>query len=121
MAKYLATFNDTLGDIEITGFIIMTDREVDHFEELAASINWAFDFKLGSPDSNEELPFSSGEDLLSRIDFREISAEESKMFKKIFNNSFGVFIGEEFLTKVIGDETGESPELDEDDESVYED
>lgn len=100
MAKFLVTFNDTLDEIEINGFTIMSDKEVENFEKLASSINWPFDYKLG----NDELEFSSGEDLLSRMEFTEITNEEAKVFKKLFNNEFGVFISESALEDIIGDE-----------------
>ena len=60
----------------------------------------------------DELEYSSGEDLLSRIEFKEITNEEAKTFKRLFNNEFGVFITESFLEEVIGDED----EIDFDDE-----
>lgn len=116
MAKYLATFNDTINDIEINGFITMTDKELEQFEELAYSINWDFTYPLANGD---ELEFSSGEDLLSRIEYKEISNEEYKTLKKVFNNEFGVFIGEEFLEKLIEDEEEES-EIDEEGEDNFE-
>lgn len=100
MAKFLVTFTDTLDEIEINGFTVMSDKEVENFEELAASINWPFVYKMG----NDELEYSSGEDLLSRIEFKEITNEEAKTFKRLFNNEFGVFITESFLEEVIGDE-----------------
>lgn len=108
MAKFLVTFTDTLDEIEINGFTVMSDKEVENFEELAASINWPFVYKMGT----DELEYSSGEDLLSRIEFKEITNEEAKTFKRLFNNEFGVFITESFLEEVIGDED----EIDFDDE-----
>jgi hypothetical protein len=112
MAKYLATYSDTLNEIEINGFTIMTDKEIEKYEELANSITWDFVYKMGE----EEIEFSSGEDLLSRIDFREISNDEHKVLKKIFKGEFGVFITEDFLIEIAGDEEEEEEELDEDDE-----
>ena len=108
MAKFLVTFTDTLDEIEINGFTVMNDKEVENFEELAASINWPFTYKMGT----DELEYSSGDDLLSRIEFKEITNEEAKTFKRLFNNEFGVFITESFLEEVIGDED----EIDFDDE-----
>jgi hypothetical protein len=113
MAKYIATYSDTLGDIEITGFSVMTDKEVESFEELATSVSWSFIYKIGE----EELEYSSGEDLLTRIDFREISNEEFKILKKVFNADFGTFIGEDYLEQIIGEEEGEN-RFDNDDEDV---
>jgi hypothetical protein len=51
-----------------------------------------------------ELEFANGEDLLTRIDFKEISNEEAKTFKRLFNDEFGVFISEDELHIIIGDE-----------------
>ena len=114
MAKYLATYSDTINDIEITGFNVMTDNEMERFEELAESITWDFVYQVGEA----ELEFSSGEDLLSRIDFREISNEEYKALNKVFEDGFGTFINEDYLLDIIGDEEEES-ELDEDEDDGY--
>lgn len=102
MAKYIATFNDLLGDIEITGFCVVTDKEIERFEELASSITWRFVHPIG----DEELEFENGEDFLTRVDFKEISNDEAKTLKKIFDNKFGVFLTEEDLEEIagIGDE-----------------
>lgn len=112
MAKYLATFSDTIDEIEINGFVIMTDKEVETYEEMASSIAWPFVYNVGE----DELEFTSGEDLLTRIEFKEISTEEAKMMKRLFNNEFGVFIDEGFLAEVIGEEDDDEFEDDYDDE-----
>jgi hypothetical protein len=111
MAKFLATFNDVIDEIELHGFIIMSEKEMNDYEELATSITWPFTYKLG--EDQVELEYNSGEDLLSRIDFKEITNEESKMFKKLFNNEFGVFIDSNFLDE-IAEEESDSDEEDED-------
>ena len=100
MAKFIATFNDTIDDIEINGFTVLTDKEVEEYEELAYSITWPFTYKMGE----YELEFSNGDDLLSKIDFKEISFEDSKSLKKLFNNEFGVFIGFDFLEDIVHEE-----------------
>jgi hypothetical protein len=115
MAKFLVTFTDTLDEIEINGFTVMNDKEVENFEELAASINWPFVYKMGT----DELEYSSGEDLLSRIEFKEITNEEAKTFKRLFNNEFGVFITESFLEEVIGDEDEIDFDDDDDIDNLY--
>lgn len=112
MAKYLATFSDTIDEIEINGFVIMTDKDVETYEEMASSIAWPFVYNVGE----DELEFTSGEDLLTRIEFKEISTEEAKMMKRLFNNEFGVFIDEGFLAEVIGEEDDDEFEDDYDDE-----
>ena len=100
MAKYIATFSDTIEGIEVNGFLVMTDNDVENYEQLAESISWPFTYKF----DEFELEYSNGEDLLSRIEFKELSFDESKMFKRLFNNQFGFFITESFLEQVIGDE-----------------
>lgn len=115
MAKFLATFNDVIDEIELHGFVIMSEKEMNDYEELATSIGWPFTYKLG--DDEVELEYNSGEDLLSRIDFREITNEEAKVFKKIFNDEFGVFIDSNFLDAIAAEESEiEDEEDDEDDE-----
>ena len=111
MTKFLVTFTDTLDDIEINGFTVMTEKEVNSFEETAMSITWPFVYAMGQ----DELEFSSGDDFLSRIDFKEITNEEAKSLKKLFGDSFGVFIDETFLEEVIGDEDDSDFDEDEDD------
>jgi hypothetical protein len=116
MAKYLAMFSDTIDEIEINGFVIMTDKEVETYEEMASSINWPFVYNVGE----DELEFTSGEDLLTRIEFKEISTEEAKMMKRLFNNEFGVFIDEGFLAEVIGEEDDDD-EFEDDYDDEFED
>lgn len=110
MAKYLAIFNITINDIELHGFITMTEKEQEHYEELASSITWDFSYDVG----NDKLEFSCGDDLLSCIDFKELTNEEYKVIKKLFTDSFGTFITEDYLDDIIGEEIGS--EFDEDDE-----
>ena len=116
MAKYLATFSDTIDEIEINGFVIMTDKDVETYEEMASSIAWPFVYNVGE----DELEFTSGEDLLTRIEFKEISTEEAKMMKRLFNNEFGVFIDEGFLAEVIGEEDDDD-EFEDDYDDEFED
>jgi hypothetical protein len=110
MAKFLVTFTDTLDDIEINGFTVMTEKEVENFESTAMSITWPFVYAMGQ----DELEFSSGDDFLSRIDFKEITNEESRSLKKLFGDTFGVFIDEAFLEEVIGYE--DEPDFDDEDD-----
>lgn len=108
MAKFIAIFNDTFNDIEINGFNVMTDKEVDEYEELAYSITWPFTYRIGE----HELEFSNGEELLSKIDFKELSFDDSKTLKKVFNNKFGFFIDLDFLETIVDEE--DDSELDDD-------
>lgn len=114
MAKFLVTFTDTLDDIEINGFVIMTEKEFEVFEETATSITWPFVYALGQ----DELEFSSGDDFLTRIDSKEITNEEAKTLKKLFGDFFGVFIDEGFLQDVIGDEDDSDFDEEEDEEDI---
>jgi hypothetical protein len=102
MAKYLAIFNDIIDDVSVNGFSVMTEKEVETFEELANSISWSFIYEVND---ELEIDYSDGEELLSKIEFKEITVEESKTLKRLFNSQFGVFIDENFLIKVIGDES----------------
>jgi hypothetical protein len=116
MAKFIAIFNDTIDEIEVNGFIVMTERELEEYEELALSITWPFTYNMGE----DELEFSSGEDLLSKIDFKEISNDEAKTLKKVFNDEFGVFLGFDTLEDVVGEEEDEfDEEEDDEDDSPY--
>jgi len=104
MAKILAIFNDSIQEVDLNvdvqGFVIMTNKEMEDYEEIASSITWPFTYKF-----NElELEFANGEDLLTRIDFKEISNEEARTFKRLFNDEFGIFISEDELHTIIGDE-----------------
>lgn len=114
MSKFLVTFNDDFNYIDLNGFVVMTDRDVLSFEELATSITWPFVYEFNE---GYELEFSNGEDLLSRISFKEISAEEAKVIKNLFSDEFGFFIDEIFLRDIIAEEDYD----DDDDEEDYED
>lgn len=104
MAKIIAIYSDSIEDVDINvdinGFIIMTNKEMEEYIELASSITWPFTHNVGEL----EMSFSSGDDLLTRIDFKEISNEEAKTFKRLFNDEFGIFISEDELHTIIGDE-----------------
>jgi hypothetical protein len=118
MAKYLVTFNDQYNDVELHGFKIMTDKEVESFEELATSISWNFIYPL----YHGELEFSSGEDLLSRLEFKEITNEEYKVLSKLFDEEFGIFITAEDLEILISDEDEDNDDdLDEDEDEDEDD
>ena len=114
MAKYLAKFSSVVNEIEINGFVVMNEREVENFEELALSITWDFVYEFGE-DDQFQLEFSDGEDLLSRIEFKEISLDEAKTIKRLFNNEFGTFIGEAFLEQIIGEEDSDFDDEDDED------
>jgi hypothetical protein len=114
MAKYLAKFSSMVNEIEVNGFIVMSETEVENFEELALSITWGFTYDFGDDDQNQ-IEFSDGEDLLSRVEFKEINSSEAITLKRLFNDEFGTFIGEEFLEQVIGEEE-EDEDFDDDDE-----
>ena len=109
------TFTDTLDDIEINGFTVMTEKEYESFEETAMSITWPFIYAMGQ----DELEFSSGDDFLSRIETKEITNEEAKSLKRLFGDLFGVFIDEGFLEEVIGDEDDSDFDEDEDIDDMY--
>ena len=119
MAKFLAIFNDTIDEIEVNGFIVMTEREVEEYEELALSITWPFTHNMGE----DELEFSSGEDLLSKTEFKEITNDEAKVMKKLFNNEFGIIIGFDTLENIVDEEEDDFDEDEEDDDydSPYQD
>jgi hypothetical protein len=117
MAKIIAIYSDSIQEVDIQvdfqGFTIMTNKEMEDYEEVASSITWPFTYQIGEL----ELEFGSGDDLLSRIEFKEISNEEAKTFKRLFNDEFGIFITEDELHNIIGDE-----DLDEDlDDDIYDD
>ena len=115
MAKFIAIFNDTIDEIEINGFIVMTEKELEEYEELALSITWPFTYNMGE----DEMEFSSGEDLLTKIDFKEISNDEAKSLKKLFNSEFGVFLGFDTLENIVGEEEDEFDEEEDEDDSPY--
>ena len=119
MAKILAIYSDSIQEVDIQvdiqGFIIMTNKEMEDYEEVASSITWPFTYTIGEL----ELEFGSGDDLLSRIEFKEISNDEAKAFKRLFNDEFGTFITEDELHNIIGDEDLE--EESDDDDDIYDD
>jgi hypothetical protein len=118
MAKYLVTFNDQINEIEVYGFRLMTDKEVENLEDLASSIAWSFTYPLNSGD---ELEFLSGDDYLTKLEFKEITNEEFKAIKKAFgSDEFGIFIGEESLEHLI-EEEDEDFDDEEDEDNDYND
>lgn len=114
MAKILVTFNYVIDDVELNGFTVMSEKEIEEYEELAYSITWSFTHKIGET----ELEFSSGDDLLTRLDYKELSFEDSKTIKKLFNNEFGTFIGLDILEDIVD---GEEDYNDDDDDEYGDD
>lgn len=114
MAKYLAVFTHEVESIEINGFVVMSNKEVENYEQLAESITWPITYELG----DFTLNYSDGEELLSRIEFKELNPEEVKTYKRNFNNEFGVFIPESFLYTQIDDEDDDEDGEDNDDEDI---
>lgn len=116
MAKYIGLFSDIVNDIEINGFAIMTGKEMEILEDLANSITWEFTYDIG----DEELEYINGDDLLTRIEFKEITEDEFKTIEKLFNGEYGTFIGESFLNTIIEEENEDSEDdLDEDEDYGY--
>lgn len=104
MAKYLVIFTDNHGEeFDVHGFKVMTEKEVNEFEDLASSITWPFEYYANS----ECLVYSNGEDFLSRIEIKEITKDVYDMFNKIFGGEFGTFIGEEYLRTILDVESDE--------------
>lgn len=119
MARYLAIFTDIIDEKDVNGFVVMTGKEVVTYEDLANSITWEITIDF----DGFNLTYSSGEDLLSRIEFKEITQEEYKMLKKLFNLKFGVFITEDYLIDIVNEESDEyneeSDEYDEESDSYF--
>lgn len=102
MPRYLAIFTDNHGEeFDVHGFKIMTDKEQERFEELASSITWEFAYYANS----ECLNYSNGEELLSRIDFKEITKPEYDAIEKVFGGEFGIFIDEKYLVNILHGDT----------------
>lgn len=118
MAKYLAIYEDSFSStLEVYGFMIMTEKELNKYEELAQSITWEFNYFTSDEDT--VITYSNGEDLLNRISFKEITKEEHTTLDKLFDGSFGNFPGEEFLESILDDGDDQIDDGDYDDE--YED
>lgn len=98
--KYIAIFNDQLNDVNINGFALMSENEMEKYEELLTSIDWEFSYEIGG----DAIEYINGEDLLSKIEFKAISIEEFKILQKIFNRNFGTFITESFINDIVGDD-----------------
>jgi hypothetical protein len=117
MARYLAIFTDNHGEeFDVHGFKIMTEKEVNKFEEIASSITWDFEYHANT----ESLVYSNGDDFLSRIEFKEITKDEYEVINKVFGGEFGTFISEDYLQNILDGEE-ESDEDDYDDDDDYSD
>jgi len=114
MAKYLVIFSDNHNDeFDVNGFRLMTEKEVDSFEEIANSITFNFDYHANT----ESLTYANGEDFLSRIEIKVINNEEYQSLNKLFDGQFGIFIGEEYLKTILeGDDTNDYSDEDESEE-----
>jgi hypothetical protein len=112
MARYLVIFKDQIDGTDVNGFKIMSDKELTDFEQLAESITWGFSYIVGET----KIYFANGEDLLSRLEYKEVTLEESRVFKKLFDGEFGVFVNQEFIDEISREESDEDDYEDETDE-----
>jgi hypothetical protein len=114
MIKYLATYTDTINNLDIFGFMVMSDKDMERYESLATSITWSFSYNISEFDY---LDFIDGEDYLSRIEFKEITDDEYISIKNVFGPKFGTFIDEEHIKIVLsGDEINDEDFLDDSDD-----
>ena len=63
------------------------------------------------------IAFENGDELLSRIDFNEVSNEEFNSIKRVFNGEMGVFVDIIFLENIVDEEDDYDDDDDDDDES----
>jgi len=118
MVRYLVIFKDQIDGTDVNGFKIMSDKELTDYEQLAESIIWGFSYIVGET----KLYFANGEDLLSRLEYKEVTLEESRVFKKLFDGEFGVFVNQEFIDEISREESDEDDyenETDEEDGLPY--
>jgi hypothetical protein len=76
MAKYLGIFRDTVDEIVFDGFVWW---QIEKWKALKSwhKYTWGFFMMLLVP----MLEYDSGEDLLSRIDFKEITNSDYDLFR----------------------------------------
>lgn len=84
----LVKWDDNWADeMDICGFVIMTDEEYKEFNQYVNNIFVPFEISVGT---NEELNYENGEDFLRSITVKEITEEETKVLDKFFkNNKYG--------------------------------
>jgi hypothetical protein len=112
MKKCVAIFYDCLGSIDVNGFMTMTDKEAEDYERLLSEITWEIVYDA----YDEELVYSSGEEILSLIEFKDITNEEYKMFERLFGGKFGVFIDAAFLSSIIKQDSRDTDDMDEEED-----
>lgn len=115
MSKVLVKFSDTFNDVEIIGFKVMTDIDSNYYQDMAESITWPFTFET----SFGQIEFLNGDNLMSKLEFEEISDDEYKVLKRVFGDEYGIFIAKEYLEYIIDEENGFDDEDDEYDEDGY--
>jgi hypothetical protein len=114
MKRFIAIYVDNYNDeFDIHGFQIMTDKEQSQYEEMANGISWDFEYCSNSGC----ISYSNGEDLLSRIEFKEITKSEFDNLEKLFDGQFGIFVSYDYLSSIVnGESNGEYQ-----DDEFYED
>jgi hypothetical protein len=101
MSKYLATYSDTLNNVDVFGFMLMSDKDMERYESLAMSITWSFSYNVSEVDY---IDFIDGEEYLSKVEFKELTDEEFTAINNVFGDKFGMIISEDFLKIVLSDE-----------------
>lgn len=116
MRKYLAIYSDNINNVDILGLKLMSDKDMERYENLATSITWSFSYNLSEFDYAD---FVDGEDYLNKVEFKEISDEEFNTLNNLFGLKFGYFIDEEYLKIILSDDdldiqTGDDDNYDDD-------
>lgn len=102
MRKYLAIYSDNINNVDILGLKLMSDKDMERYENLATSITWSFSYNLSEFDYAD---FVDGEDYLNKIEFKEITNEEFNIINSLLGSKFGYFIDEDVLKNIISDDT----------------
>lgn len=86
MSKVLIKWKDNWADeADFYGFVIDTKENWEEFKSLCEAYNSSFSMTVGT---NEQIDYSDGKDLLSRITISEINDNEVQIMKKLFGHSY---------------------------------
>ena len=89
--KYkLVQFSDNWADeMDIEGFVIITDKQWKDFKTKVKGFKKELCIAFGSNESND---YNNGEDLLTKINVKNITEDEANILKKLFGKSYDYLV-----------------------------
>lgn len=91
-------------EMDIEGYILTSKDKSDDWKKKLKTVDFSFSLQIGT---NEDIEYSSGEDLISEVSLKNITDEEYTTLKKYFGMQGGhteFWDGLEYILEDLDDE-----------------